>query len=65
LGSNLAVLAGAMIGRSTFGDNIAPIFDIAIAGTLTQKADVGATVRSPLKYVVPSAAIAMFSYFIY
>ena len=59
LGANLATLAGAIIGGATFGDSIAPISDTTIASALSQKADIGGTVRSRLKYVLPAAAVAL------
>lgn len=58
LGSNLAILAGAIIGGATFGDSIAPISDTTIASALSQKADIGGTVRSRMKYVLPAATLA-------
>ena len=64
LGAHLATLAGAIIGGATFGDSIAPISDTTIAGALSQKADIGGTVRSRLKYVLPAAAFAMILYFV-
>ncbi len=59
LGANPALLAGAIIGGATFGDSIAPISDTTIAGALSQKADIGGTVRSRLKYVLPAGAAAL------
>lgn len=59
LGSNLPTLAGAILGGATFGDSIAPISDTTIAAALSQKADIGGTVRSRLKYVLPAATIAL------
>jgi Na+/H+ antiporter NhaC len=64
LGSHLATLAGAIIGGATFGDSIAPISDTTIAGALSQKADIGGTVRSRLKYVIPAASLATVLYMI-
>lgn len=62
LGSDLAVLAGAVLGGATFGDSISPISDTTIASALTQKADIGGTVRSRLKYVIPAASLALILY---
>jgi Na+/H+ antiporter NhaC len=59
LGANPALLAGAVIAGATFGDSIAPISDTTIAGALSQKADIGGTVRSRLKYVLPAGAGAL------
>lgn len=58
-GAPTAVLAGAIIGGATFGDSIAPISDTTIAGALSQKADIGGTVRSRLPLVLPAAAVAL------
>ncbi len=59
LGSHPATLAGAILGGATFGDSISPISDTTIASALTQEADIGGTVRSRLKYVVPAAFVAL------
>ncbi len=59
LGAHPATLAGAILGGATFGDSISPISDTTIASALTQEADIGGTVRTRLKYVIP-AAIAAF-----
>lgn len=59
MGAHPALLAGAIIGGATFGDSIAPISDTTIAGALSQKADIGGTVRSRLKYVLPAGAAAL------
>jgi len=64
LGVHLATLAGAIIGGATFGDSIAPISDTTIASAISQKADIGGTVRSRLKYVLPTAAVALCLYVI-
>jgi len=62
LGVHLATLAGAIIGGATFGDCIAPISDTTIASALSQEADIGGTVRSRLKYVIPAALVALVLY---
>lgn len=62
LGAHLATLAGAVIGGATFGDCIAPISDTTIASALSQKADIGGTVRSRLKYILPAAGVALVLY---
>lgn len=64
IGAHLPSLAGAIIGGATFGDSIAPISDTTIAGALSQQADVGGTVRSRLKYVIPAALFALVFYFL-
>jgi len=62
LGAHPATLAGAIIGGATFGDCIAPISDTTIASALSQEADIGGTVRSRMKYVVPAAIAALLFY---
>ncbi len=62
LGIHLPTLAGVILGGATFGDCIAPVSDTTIASALSQNADIGGTVRSRLKYVLPAAAIALVIY---
>ena len=62
LGAYLPALAGAIIGGATFGDFFAPISDTTIASALSQDAEIGATVKSRLKYVFPAALIALIAY---
>ena len=62
LGAHLPSLAGAIIGGAAFGDFIAPISDTTIASALSQKAKIGATVKSRIKYVVPAAIFALIGY---
>lgn len=62
LGAHLPVLAGAIIGGATFGDFIAPISDTTIASALSQNAQIGAVIKSRLKYVFPAALIAIIGY---
>ncbi len=64
LGAHLPALAGAIIGGATFGDFIAPISDTTIASALSQDAEIGATIKSRLKYVFPAALFALVCYFI-
>lgn len=64
LGADLATLAGAIIGGATFGDFFAPISDTTIASALSQKAEIGPTVRSRLKYIIPAVIIAIIGYVI-
>lgn len=56
--ADLAMLAGAILAGATFGDSISPISDTTIASSGTQGADIGGTVRSRLKYVLPAGAMA-------
>ncbi|MCX7553891.1 hypothetical protein OS175_08370 [Marinicella sp. S1101] len=62
LGAHLPSLAGAIIGGAAFGDFIAPISDTTIASALSQKAKIGATVKSRIKYVLPAAVLALVGY---
>ena len=64
LGACLPVLAGAIIGGATFGDFVAPISDTTIASALSQDAEIGATVKSRLKYVLPAAIMALLGYWL-
>lgn len=64
LGAHLPSLAGAIIGGATFGDFIAPISDTTIASALSQKAEIGPTVKSRVKYILPVAILALVGYFI-
>lgn len=57
-----AMLAGAILAGATFGDSISPISDTTIASSGTQGADIGGTVRSRLKYVLPAGAIGILVY---
>lgn len=62
LGVHLPTLAGAIIGGATFGDCIAPVSDTTIASALSQDADIGGTVKTRIKYVVPAALLAVLFY---
>ena len=62
VGAHLPTLAGAIIGGATFGDFFAPISDTTIASALSQKAEIGTTVRSRLKYIIPAVIIALIGY---
>jgi Na+/H+ antiporter NhaC len=62
LGSPLALLAGAILAGATLGDFIAPISDTTIASALSQKADIGTTVKSRVKYLLPAALLALVAY---
>ncbi|MFD0799419.1 Na+/H+ antiporter NhaC family protein [Maribacter chungangensis] len=65
MGAHLPALAGAIIGGATFGDFIAPISDTTIASALSQDAEIGTTIKSRLKYVIPAALFALLAYFIF
>lgn len=59
LGTAPAVLMGAILGGATFGDNVSPVSDTTIASATTQGAEIGAVVRSRMRYALPAAAVAM------
>jgi Na+/H+ antiporter NhaC len=63
--ADLAMLAGAILAGSTFGDSISPISDTTIASSGTQDADIGGTVRSRLKYVLPAGALCVVVYAVF
>lgn len=62
LGAPLDILAGAILAGATLGDFIAPISDTTIASALSQEADIGPTVKSRVKYLLPAAIIALIGY---
>lgn len=64
VGAHLPTLAGAIIGGATFGDFFAPISDTTIASALSQKAAIGPTVQSRLKYIIPAIIFAIIGYFL-
>lgn len=71
LGSNPAVLAGAIVSASIFGDNLAPISDTTIISSGTQEytkkegfAEVGGVVGSRLKYSLVAGFISFFLFWI-
>jgi len=62
LGAPLALLAGSILAGATLGDFIAPISDTTIASALSQKADIGKTVKSRVKYILPAALLALLAF---
>ena len=64
LGADLPLLAGAILAGATFGDFFAPISDTTIASALSQEAEIGPTVRSRLRYVLPVALVALPLYYL-
>ncbi len=58
-GAEPAVLMGAILAGATFGDSISPVSDTTIASSGTQDADIGGTVRSRLRYVLPVGLLAL------
>lgn len=72
LGSNPAVLAGAIVSGGIFGDNLAPISDTTIISAGTQEytkksgfADVGGCVTSRMKYALTAAFISFVLFWIF
>lgn len=59
LGSDPALLLGAIVSAAYFGDNIGPVSDTTIASACTQQVPVSKVVRSRLKYAFLGAAIAL------
>lgn len=59
LGAAPGILAGAILGGATFGDNVSPVSDTTIASASTQEAPMGVVVRSRLRYALPAAAVAI------
>jgi len=59
LGTAPTVLMGAILGGATFGDNVSPVSDTTIASATTQGAEIGAVVRSRMRYALPAATAAM------
>jgi len=62
LGASPTILAGAILGGSTFGDNISPISDTTIASALTQDADIAGVVKSRLRYALLAGTLALIAY---
>ena len=58
-GASPAVLMGAILAGATFGDSISPVSDTTIASSGSQDADIGGTVRSRLRYVIPAGLVAL------
>ncbi len=65
LGTDPALLMGAILGGATFGDNVSPVSDTTIASTVTQGARIGEVVRSRLRYAVPAAVLALIALVIF
>ena len=58
LGAEPAVMVGAIVSGSVFGDNLAPISDTTIASALTQGAEVRDVVRTRLPYSLIGGAVS-------
>jgi len=65
MGCNPALLMGAILSGSFFGDNIAPVSDTTIASAYTQETDVPIVVKSRLKYSLIAGVIALILYIIF
>lgn len=66
LGCDPSILAGAILSGAIFGDNLAPISDVTIASTTSQRfrtkagnADIGGTVGYRLKYALIAGSITV------
>lgn len=59
LGCNPALVMGAIVGGSYFGDNLAPISDTTIVSASTQGTTVGEAVRTRLKYSIAAGTITI------
>lgn len=71
MGSNPAMLAGAIVCAAIFGDNLAPISDTTIISAATQQytrkagfAEVGGCVSTRLKYSLVGGAITFFIFWL-
>jgi len=62
LAADPRMLIGAILAGATFGDNISPVSDTTIASATTQNAEMGAVVRSRLRYALPAAAFALVAF---
>lgn len=58
-GADPTWLIGALLGGATFGDNVSPVSDTTVASATSQGAEMGAVVRSRLRYALPAAAVAL------
>jgi len=65
LGCNPALMMGAILSGSFFGDNLAPVSDTTIASAYTQEVDVPVVVRTRLKYSVIAGVGAAILYVIF
>ncbi|GAA3669172.1 Na+/H+ antiporter NhaC family protein [Arthrobacter ginkgonis] len=66
LGSDPAMLAGAILSGAIFGDNLAPVSDTTIISASTQRfrhkdatADIGGVVKSRLRYALAAAGVSV------
>lgn len=64
LGCDPALMMGAIVSGSFFGDNIAPVSDTTIASALTQEAEVSDVVKSRFKYSIVAAVLSAILYIV-
>lgn len=62
LGCSPILMAGAILGGSAFGDNLAPVSDTTIASAVTQGAELKDVVKSRLPYSLIAGAISVVLY---
>ena len=61
LGADPAMLAGAVLSGAIFGDNLAPVSDVTVISSVTQRfpADIAGVVRTRLPYAMTALAVSM------
>ncbi len=65
LGSDPAVLMGAIFSGAALGDNLAPVSDTTIVSATTQEADVAGVVLSRLKYILLAAGLSCVLFWVF
>lgn len=63
-GADATWLAGALLAGATFGDSISPLSDTTIASAGTQHTDIGGTVQTRLRYVLPAGLVSLLLYLV-
>ncbi len=58
-------MLGAIVSGAAFGDNLGPISDTTIASSATQHADLGAVVRTRMRYSIPAAVCALIFFLLF
>lgn len=64
-GAAPAYMIGAIVSGAAFGDNLGPISDTTIASSATQHAELGAVVRTRMRYSLPAAAGALLLFLLF
>ena len=65
VGANPAVVVGAIVSGAIFGDNLAPVSDVTVISSVTQRfrdgtpADIAGVVRTRLPYAMTALAVSM------